>query len=74
MRWNALAGLPEDDSPEGWPISYEDLARFYEKVEEEIGMSGDDAGDPFHASQIARSTPITEHCFDLFESSTDNKS
>lgn len=32
---------------EDWPISYNDLEPFYEKVEWEIGVSGDDTPNPF---------------------------
>jgi choline dehydrogenase-like flavoprotein len=32
---------------EDWPISYDDLAPFYEKAEWEIGVSGDDSNNPF---------------------------
>lgn len=32
---------------EDWPITYEDLEPFYEKAEWEIGVSGDDAQNPF---------------------------
>ena len=31
-----------------WPITYHDLAPYYEKAEWEIGVSGDVSGDPFH--------------------------
>jgi choline dehydrogenase-like flavoprotein len=45
MRWTygALEGSTLDD----WPISYYDLAPFYEKAEYEIGVSGDVSNDPF---------------------------
>ena len=36
-------------SLEDWPISYDDLEPFYEKAEWEIGVSGDDSGNPFTA-------------------------
>ena len=36
-----------DSSLEDWPIAYEDLEPYYEKAEWEIGVSGDDAQNPF---------------------------
>jgi choline dehydrogenase-like flavoprotein len=41
--YGALEGSTLDD----WPISYDDLAPFYEKAEYEIGVSGDVSNDPF---------------------------
>jgi choline dehydrogenase-like flavoprotein len=32
---------------EDWPISYDDLEPYYEKVEWEVGVSGDDTPNPF---------------------------
>ena len=43
--YGALAGSTLED----WPIGYEDLEPFYEKAEWEIGVSGDDSGNPFKA-------------------------
>ncbi len=34
-------GTPEGSSLADWPISFEDLAPFYDKVEHELGVSGD---------------------------------
>jgi choline dehydrogenase-like flavoprotein len=41
--YGALAGSTLDD----WPIGYDDLEPYYEKAEWEIGVSGDDSGNPF---------------------------
>lgn len=41
--YGELAGSTMDD----WPISYEDLAPFYEQAEWEVGVSGSDEGNPF---------------------------
>ena len=75
--WRAGVALQEKDfrmrSPTGaggqhaedWPISYADLEPYYEKAEWEMGVSGDDVGNPFqsaapqaaaHASAGAEST------------------
>ena len=43
--YGALEGSTLDD----WPIRYQDLEPFYEKAEWEIGVSGDDSGNPFRA-------------------------
>ncbi len=40
-------GAPEGSTLEDWPITYEDLEPCYEKAEWEIGVSGDDSGNPF---------------------------
>ena len=42
-QYGALDGSTLDD----WPISYDDLEPYYEKAEWEIGVSGDDSGNPF---------------------------
>ncbi len=42
-EYGALEGSTLDD----WPISYDDLEPYYEKAEWEIGVSGDDTGNPF---------------------------
>jgi choline dehydrogenase-like flavoprotein len=41
--YGAVPGSTLDD----WPISYADLEPFYEKAEWEMGVSGDDSGNPF---------------------------
>ena len=37
-------GVPAGSSLADWPISYEDLAPYYEQAEWEMGVSGDEAG------------------------------
>lgn len=41
FRMASEYGVPEGSSLADWPISYEDLAPYYEKVEWEIGVCGD---------------------------------
>ena len=45
IQGSAIAGSTLDD----WPIGYADLEPYYEKAEWEIGVSGDDSGNPFKA-------------------------
>jgi len=47
FRMRSTYGTPEGSTLDDWPISYEDLAPFYEKAEYEIGVSGDVSNDPF---------------------------
>ena len=47
FRMRSTYGAPEGSSLEDWPISYDELEPFYEKAEWEIGISGDDSGNPF---------------------------
>jgi choline dehydrogenase-like flavoprotein len=49
FRMRSLYGAPEGSTLEDWPITYDDLEPFYEKAEWEIGVSGDQSGDPFKA-------------------------
>ena len=48
FRMRSTYGAPAGSSLEDWPISYDDLEPYYEKAEYEIGISGDDSGNPFH--------------------------
>ncbi len=48
FRMRSTYGAPAGSSLEDWPISYDDLEPYYEKAEHEIGISGDDSGNPFH--------------------------
>ena len=41
FRMASIYGVPEGSSLADWPIAYEDLAPFYEKVEWELGVSAD---------------------------------
>ncbi len=47
FRMRSTYGAPEGSTLDDWPISYDDLAPFYEKAEFEIGVSGDVSNDPF---------------------------
>jgi choline dehydrogenase-like flavoprotein len=49
FRMKSLYGAPAGSTLEDWPITYDDLEPFYEKAEWEIGVSGDQSGDPFKA-------------------------
>jgi choline dehydrogenase-like flavoprotein len=44
-------GIPEGSSLADWPITYEDLAPFYDRAEWEIGVSGDPAGNSMAGSR-----------------------
>jgi len=56
FRMATTYGVPEGSSLADWPISYDDLAPFYDRAEWEIGVSGDPTGDP--ASPRARGYPM----------------
>ncbi len=47
FRLKSTYGDVKDSTLDDWPISYDDLEPFYEKAEYEIGVSGDDSGNPF---------------------------
>jgi choline dehydrogenase-like flavoprotein len=49
FRMRSTYGAVEGSTLEDWPIAYADLEPFYEKAEWEIGVSGDDSGNPFRA-------------------------
>ena len=49
FRMRATYGHVAGSTLEDWPISYGDLEPYYEKAEWEIGVSGDDSGNPFRA-------------------------
>jgi choline dehydrogenase-like flavoprotein len=66
FRMKSVYGTPEGSTLEDWPISYEDLEPFYEKAETEIGVSGDDSGNPFRGPRrrplpMPPLTPTREH-------------
>lgn len=46
-QYGAVAGSTLED----WPVSYDDLEPYYEKAEWEIGVSGDDSGNPFKGAR-----------------------
>ncbi len=47
FRMRSTYGAPDGSTLEDWPITYDDLEPYYEKAEHEIGVSGDDSGNPF---------------------------
>ncbi len=47
FRMKSTYGAPENSTLEDWPISYEDLAPYYERAEWEIGVSGKGGANPF---------------------------
>lgn len=47
FRMASLYGVPEGSSLADWPISYDDLAPYYDRAEWEIGVAGNMAGDPY---------------------------
>ena len=47
FRMRSVYGAVEGSTLEDWPISYADLEPWYEKAEWELGVSGDDSGNPF---------------------------
>lgn len=47
FRMRSRYGAVADSTLDDWPISYDDLEPYYEKAEWEIGVSGDDSGNPF---------------------------
>jgi choline dehydrogenase-like flavoprotein len=49
FRMRSTYGAPEGSTLEDWPISYGELEPFYEKAEQEIGVSGDMSANPFSA-------------------------
>ena len=47
FRMRSAYGAPDGSTLDDWPITYDDLEPYYEKAEWEIGVSGDDSGNPF---------------------------
>jgi choline dehydrogenase-like flavoprotein len=56
FRMASRYGVPESSSLADWPISYDDLAPYYERAEHEVGVAGDHAGTT-HAPR-ARDFPL----------------
>ncbi len=54
FRMATKYGVPEGSSLADWPISYEDLAPYYEQAEWEIGVAGDATG---HLNKGERAKP-----------------
>jgi len=49
FRMRSTYGAVEGSTLDDWPIAYSDLEPYYEKAEWEMGVSGDDSGNPFKA-------------------------
>lgn len=47
FKMKSTYGAVEGSTLEDWPISYDDLAPYYDKAEREIGVAGDMSGNPF---------------------------
>lgn len=54
-RWGEQA-IPEDSTLVDWPISYDELAPYFTRVEQEIGVAGEDELNPF----IKRIKPLPQ--------------
>ncbi len=54
FRMRSIYGTPDGSTLEDWPITYDDLAPFYERAEWEIGVSGSDAGNPFAPARLKK--------------------
>ncbi len=57
FRMASIYGRPDGSSLVDWPISYEDLAPYYEQAEHEIGVSGDGEGNR-HQGKRGRDYPM----------------
>lgn len=57
FRMASVYGVPSGSSLTDWPIAYDDLARFYEQAEWEIGVAGQSENNP-HGSPRAKSYPM----------------
>lgn len=47
FKMKSTYGAVEGSTLEDWPISYDDLAPYYDKAEREIGVAGDMSDNPF---------------------------
>ncbi|HEY4386566.1 MAG TPA: gluconate 2-dehydrogenase subunit 3 family protein, partial [Ktedonobacteraceae bacterium] len=57
FRMAGMYGVPTGSSLADWPISYEELAPYYDRAEWELGVSGDPAGNRF-AGRRSRNYPM----------------
>ena len=57
FRMASRYGVPDGSSLVDWPISYDDLAPFYEQAEWEIGVAGQSEGNP-HGAARAKPYPM----------------
>ena len=51
FKMKSVYGAVPGSTLADWPISYEDLAPYYDKAEQEIGVSGDMSQNPFAPNQ-----------------------
>jgi choline dehydrogenase-like flavoprotein len=51
FRMRTTYGALEGSTLDDWPIAYDELEPYYEKAEWEIGVSGDDSGNPFKGAR-----------------------
>ena len=51
FKMKTTYGPVEGSTLEDWPISYEDLAPYYDKADREIGVAGDMSDNPFAPNQ-----------------------
>ena len=58
FRMASRYGVPAGSSLADWPISYDDLAPFYARAENEIGVAGSDGGHPSHRSSGYPMPPV----------------
>jgi choline dehydrogenase-like flavoprotein len=47
FRMKTTYGVPEGSTLDDWPVSYAEMAPYYEKAEWDIGVSGDAGANPF---------------------------
>jgi len=57
FRMASRYGVPAGSSLADWPISYADLEPHYDRIEHELGVSGEATGDPWAGSRT-RSLPM----------------
>jgi choline dehydrogenase-like flavoprotein len=57
FRMASTYGVPEGSALADWPISYDDLEPYYDRVEWEVGVAGDVSGSP-HTWRRERGFPM----------------
>jgi choline dehydrogenase-like flavoprotein len=57
FRMASTYGVPDGSSLADWPIGYDDLAPYYERIEHELGVAGD-ASTMTHLPSYARDYPM----------------
>lgn len=51
FRMRSTYGAPPDSTLEDWPLTYDELAPYYDKAEWEIGVSGKAGANPFEGAR-----------------------